>query len=249
MKRSTKILGIIFILGLVIALIRSANSQGGGGLEDLLETLGYTTIVLFILSLIILIVNLNNLKHHFDTILVLILTFPMIYSVINNFFEERQNNRIPDLTIKYRRPVSEEQYKIDSIKLKIRIDSIIARKNRSTGGSKVLFTQIDTIIYSQSGDQFFVIYASKFETNDWGNDLNPEYLSGYTDDTLFLNLEKAPPRGAAMSASYHDFLSLKMDVRKYYFNRYKFEEKDSLLENYIWRRKEKKTTANTVYNP
>ena len=138
---------------------------------------------------------------------------------------------MPDLSVKYELPVDREQYLFDSINIKIAIDSMIALRNRQYGGPDVLYGIIDTIIYSQKGDKIFVSYMKKFKQNDWGNDLDPDYFGAKGRDSVFWQLTDIR---YVMSGSFHDPQSLKLAVRKFYFNKFSFLDKDSASTNYFW---------------
>ncbi|PWT76086.1 MAG: hypothetical protein C5B59_07390 [Bacteroidetes bacterium] len=127
----------------------------------------------------------------------------------------------------------------DSSRIAVQIDSLIALKNRNTGGTKVANAFIDTIIYSQTGGQIFVSYIRKFQPNDLGNDLDPAYLTADERDSIYWHLRDGTPNNVMMSGSYHDVASLKKEVRKFYFNQYSFIDSDSLKSNFFWKIKRK----------
>jgi hypothetical protein len=146
-------------------------------------------------------------------------------------------NRTPDLTVKYPRPVNQIDFLNDSINIKLQIDSLIAKKNKDFGGPDRLYALIDTIIYSQTGDQVFVSYINKFEPNNLGNDFDPSFLSANKKNDKFWDLRECPPKAPNLGGSFHDIQTLKLEVRKYYFNQYLFADKDSNKVNYFWIKK------------
>ncbi len=145
--------------------------------------------------------------------------------------EQHHYNRTRDVTAKYALPVNKEQYVFDSTNIKLAIDSLIAMRNREYGGPDVVYAEIDTMIYSERGDKIFVSYIQKFEKNDWGNDLDPDYLVADNRDSVFWNLTH--PRYSC-GGSYHDIKTLKLEVRKCYFNQFTFLDRDSTANNYFW---------------
>jgi hypothetical protein len=239
MKRTTKLLIVLLTLGLIYSFYRAFTGPGGSGLYDFFDALALTSVILFISSSVILCINYRNLKNQIDTILFLLLGLPLTFILAKDSIESIHYNRTPDLSVKYSRPISKEEYMFDSTNIKIQIDSLISRKNRDYGGANILYTVIDTIIYSQDGSQVFISYATKFEPNNSGNDLDPAYLSATSKNNNFWNLEEGPPKAPNMSGSFHDMKSLKIAVRRYYFNQYLFAEKDSLKEQYFWIRERK----------
>ena len=232
MKKSTKILIAILICGIIYSFIRMFSGTGGSGLYDFFDAIIYSSIAICISALIVLIFNLRKLRKHLDTFIFLIIGLPLTILAIQSKINSIHSNRIPDLSIKYERPVSKEQYLFDSINIKTAIDSMIALRNRQYGGPDVLYGIIDTIIYSQKGDKVFVSYMKKFEPNDWGNDLDPDYFGANSRDSVFWQLTSVR---YSMSGSFHDPQSLKLAVRKFYFNKFSFLEKDSASSNYFWR--------------
>jgi hypothetical protein len=136
------------------------------------------------------------------------------------------------LTVKYALPVSREQYLFDSVNIQLAIDSLATMSNRKYGGPDVVYTTIDTIIYSEKGDKIFVSYIKKFERNNRGNDLDTDYLVADNRNGVFWSL--IDPRYSC-GGSYHDIKTLKAEVRRCYFNQFTFLDKDSTAENYFWK--------------
>lgn len=236
MKRSTKFLIAISGLGLCYSFIRLFSAQGGGGLGDFYDGLSLTGLIVFIAALIIILFNVKRLRKHIDTFFFLLITLPITIAIAKNIIVYIHYNRTPDLVPKYPRPVTANVYFEDSSRIAAQIDSLVELKNRNTGSVKIDHAFIDTIIYSQTGKQIFISYIQKFEPNDLGNDLDPDYLHATEKDSVYWHLEEGTPNAYQMSGSYHDPTSLKRDLRKFYFNQYCFTDADSLKENYIWKR-------------
>lgn len=235
MKRSTKLLLTILGLGLFYCFFKLFTGQGGGGLGDFFDALALTSLILFITALLIILVNVRQLRKHVDTFIFLLLSLPITIGITKNIFASIKYNQTPDLSPKYPRPVSLKEYFEDSSKIAVQIDSLIALQNSNTGGVKVAKAFIDTIIYSQAGKQIFISYVRKFEYNELDNDLAPAYLSADEKDSIYWHLEEGAPNAVTMSGNYHDITSLKKAVRQFYFNQYSFLNSDSLKENYFWK--------------
>ena len=232
MKKSSKFLISVLIIGLLYSFFRMFTGQGGSGLYDFFDALVYSSIVLFLASLIVLLFNIKNYKQHWDAIIFLLVGLPLTITAIRETIDQIHYNRTPDLSVKYELPVSREQYLFDSVKIKLAIDSMIALRNREFGGPDVLYGLIDTIIYSQAGDKIFVSYMKKFEPNNLGNDLDPDYLGADKRDSVFWQLTDVR---YSFSGSYHDKETLRREVRKFYFNQFSFLDKDSTSKNYFWK--------------
>ncbi|MBL0145645.1 MAG: hypothetical protein IPP48_07685 [Chitinophagaceae bacterium] len=233
MKTSTIFLTSILVIGLLYSIYRLFNGHGGSGLEDSFEALVYTSIFLFISSLIIILPNVRNFRKNLAAFVFLLLGLPMTLIATLGLIQRINYNRPVDLSPKYARPVNDIQYKSDSINIKVAIDSLIVLRNRETGGTKVLSSFIDTIIYSQTGDKVFISYIKKYAVNDLGNDLDPSYLFGETRNGNSWDLEETKYN---MSGSYHDTISLKNAVRHFYFKKFQFLDKDSSNEMFFWKR-------------
>lgn len=231
MKKSTKALIAILAFGLIYSFYKLFTGQGGSGLYDFLDALVYTSIVLFLLALCVLLFNIKGYKQHWDSVFFLLLGLPLTISAVQGAIENYHYNRNPDLSVKYMRPVTKEQYLFDSINIKIAIDSLIVLNNKEHGGADVLYATIDTIIYSQTGDKIFVAYIEKFGPNTLGNDLDPNFLVADKRENLFWHLKESRYN---MSGSFHDVESLKKEVRKFYFNKFSFLDRDILSKNYFW---------------
>ena len=235
MKLSTKLLLTLSALGLLYSFFRLFAGQGGGGLGDFFDALALTSFVVCIASLLTLLFNVRYLKRHLDTFVLFLLGLPLTISVAKNISERIKYERTPDLVPKYQRPVDNVQYTGDSTHIQIAIDSLIAMRNRQTGGTKVQYAFIDTIIYSPKGDEVFISYIKKYEPNNLGNDFDPWYLSGTERNDKYWNLIEGKPGIPTFSGSFHDIENLKKEVRKFYFNQYSFSSQDSLKENYFWK--------------
>lgn len=232
MKKSSKFLISVLIIGLLYSFFRMFTGQGGSGLYDFFDALVYSSIVLFLASLTILLFNIKSFRQHWDTIISLLVGLPLTITAIRGTIDQIHYNRTPDLSVKYELPVSREQYLFDSVNIKLAIDSIIALRNREYGGPDVLYGLIDTIIYSPAGDKIFVSYMKKFEPNNLGNDLDPDYFGADKRDSVFWQLTDVR---YSLSGSYHDRETLRREVRKFYFNQFSFLDKDSTSKNYFWR--------------
>ena len=237
MKLSTKILATILGLGLLYSIYKLFTGEGGSGLGDFFDGLGYTSFILCIASLTIMVINIRQIKKYADTVLFLLLGLPMTIMAANGLVHSINYNRPPDLTAKYPRPVSNKIFSEDSLHIAIQVDSLIALRNRETHGIKVISAVVDTIIYSQSGKEIFVVYAQQFERKDLGNDLDPAYLSADEKGSVYWLLQEGTPNAEQMGGSYQNITDLKSAVRKFYFNRYSFLGTDTLKENYFWKRK------------
>ena len=236
MKKSTKLLLLIFGLGLLYSMWKFAGGHGGSEIQGFLEGLYLTSLVLFISSFIILIIHIRYLKNYLDTLAIMLLSLPMALSATGGIIENIRYNRTPNLSAKYPRPVTQEIFIQDSLHIAEQIDSLVALKNRNTKLIVIASARLDTIIYSQSGDQVFVIYAVQYKPNELGSDITPAYLSASERDSTYWHVREGPPKAEYMSGNFHDWSDLKKEVRKFYFNQYSFALADSLSKNYIWKR-------------
>jgi hypothetical protein len=197
-----------------------------------MDALVYSSVVLFLSALIVFLINIKHYRRHLDALVFLLIGLPLTVVAIRGTIESIHYNRTPDLVVKYKLPVTRERYLYDSTMIKTAIDSLVAIHNQKYGGPDVLSTLIDTIIYSQKGDKIFISYIKKYERNNLGNDLYPDYLAANKRDGVFWQLTTTRYR---MSGSYHDVVSLKKAVRKFYFNQFSFMDKDSTAKNYLWK--------------
>ncbi|WP_316756312.1 hypothetical protein [Pedobacter aquatilis] len=231
--------GIILLLGFCVIGIPILSMGHSGGeqvpMTLIAYSLNYFIYGLFFISILTSILFWNWLKKYwYINSIIFILTGALI---VPRLIAEIYDGRQPDLTVKYPRPVSKNVFLKDSLNAELAIDCLIVLNNRLYGGTDVSYGTLDTIIYSPSGNEIFIIYANKFEPNDLGNDLDPAYFSadkrGKDNDwELEPGLNKTQ-----LSDSYHTMKELKESVRKFYFNKYKFKPSDSLEENYFWKTK------------
>jgi hypothetical protein len=71
----------------------------------------------------------------------------------------------------------------------------------------------------------------KYVANDRGKNLVTSAFYADKRYPTFWNLREAPYR---YSGDFRDSVYLKKSLRKFYFNQFKFADKDSLEENYFW---------------
>jgi hypothetical protein len=229
MSRTVKILTLILICGIVYSFYRASSGEGGSGLYDFFDALVYSSVALFTASLIIVLVNIRQLRSHWPVFVFLAIGFPLTLDYIFGVVADMEYNRAPDLSVKYPLPVSGEQYLFDSTNIQLAIEKLTALENDKYGGPDVIYAAIDTIMYSQSGDKVFVSYIKKFDS---GNDLYPDYLGATKRDSVFWQLREIRH---SMGGSFPYKSTLKREVRKFYFNQYSFLDKDSANENYFWK--------------
>jgi hypothetical protein len=77
MTNSAKALSFILLGGIIWAIFRLFTSQGGGGLEDCIRALVYTSIALFVVSIFILLLNKRKLKDSIDELIFLGISTPV----------------------------------------------------------------------------------------------------------------------------------------------------------------------------
>lgn len=233
---------IIFLALCVVGIpILSIGHSGGEQVPTTLiaYALNYFIYGIFFVSILSSILFWNWFKKYWyiNSVIFILTGFLIVPGLVAVIYDDRQ----PDLTIKYPRPVSKTVFLKDSLNAELAIDCLIVLNNRLYGGTDVSYGILDTIIYSPSGNEIFIIYANKYEPNDLGNDLDPAYFSA---DKRGKNNEwelEPGTKRTQLSGSYHDMKELKESVRKFYFNNYKFKPSDSLEENYFWK---EKTTVN-----
>jgi hypothetical protein len=233
MKQSTKILWTILSLGLIYSVIRLFSGHGGSGLYNFLDALSYSSIILFIASLIILLVNIRKLGKHNDTVIFLLLGLPLTISATSDQIDYINYNREPDLTAEYQRPVNQPQFKADSLGIKAALDTFVVFINSGRRSEEISYAYIDTIIYSQQGDKIFVPFVMKSVVNDRRKNLVTSAFYADQRYPTFWNLREAPYR---YSGDFRDSVYLRKSLRKFYFNQFKFADKDSSEENYFWAR-------------
>jgi hypothetical protein len=231
MKLSTKILWTILSLGLIYSFFRLFSGHGGSGLYDFFDAAIYSSLILFIASLTILLFNIRTLGKHKDTLVFLFLGLPLTISATRDQIRYINYNKKPHLKAEYPSPVNQTQFKTDSIGIKVALDTFVLFINREKGRGEISSAYIDTIIYSQQGDKIFVPFVMKYVANDRGKNLVTSAFYADKRYPTFWNLREAPYR---YSGDFRDSVYLKKSLRKFYFNQFKFADKDSLEENYFW---------------
>lgn len=232
MVRTVRIMTSILIGGLIYSFYRAFTGEGGSGLYDFFDALTYSSVALFIVSLMILVVKIRDFRNHWPAFIFLLIGFPLTLDLALGIISNAEYNRTPDLSVKYKLPITRDQYLSDSTNIQLAINSLIVLRNKEYGGPDVLYAFIDTIIYSQTGDKIFISYIKRFETNDRGSDLYPDYLGAAKRDSVFWQLREVSHR---MGGSFPDEKTLKKEVRKFYFNQFSFLDKDSTQEHYFWK--------------
>jgi hypothetical protein len=190
MVRSTRILSIILVLGIVYSFYRAFSGQGGSGLYDFFDALSYSSIALSVVAAILIVINFRDLKNHWPAIIFFLIGLPLTLTSIFDVIGEIEYNRAPDLSAKYDLPVTKEQFRFDSALVKAAIESRVQIKNDTYGGPDIIKVEIDTIIYSQKGDKIFVSFIEWVESNERRNELMPDFLGATKRDSLFWQLRE-----------------------------------------------------------
>src|SRR5262245_27236744 len=110
MKYSTGILTTFLVIGLVYSFYKLFTGHGGAGLGDFIDGLGYTSVVLFVFSLAIILFNIRNLKGHSEVFAFLLLGLPMTVMAAKGIVQNINYNRAPDLSPKYPRPLTSASF-------------------------------------------------------------------------------------------------------------------------------------------
>lgn len=234
------VLGILLFLAFCIIgipLLSMGHSDGEQVPMTLIAyAINYFIYGLFFISIFTSILFWNWFKKYWYVNLVIFILTSFL--ILPRLISEIYDNRQPNLTVKYPRPVSKNTFLKDSIYAKLAIDCLVVLNNRLYGGTDISYGILDTIIYSPSGNEILIIYANKFEPNDLENDLDPAYFSSNKrSKSNNWELETGLHNRTHFGGSYHTMEELKKSVRKFYFNEYKFKQSDSLEENYFWRTK------------
>src|SRR5688572_11344258 len=99
MKKSTKILISILAGGLIYSFYRAFTGEGGSGLGDFYDALAYSSVVLFLVALAILLANVKDYKNHWDTLIFLLIGLPLTFYEVQWIIELNHYNRTPDLSV------------------------------------------------------------------------------------------------------------------------------------------------------
>ena len=231
MRQTTKFLLSLLVLGIIYSLIKLFTGKNGIGLTDSIDGIVLTSVLLFFCALIILIYNHKILKTEVTALVFLIISFPLTFLFLKGVLVNIESNKNPDLKAKYSRPVSSKQFIKDSLNIQNAITSLVKLRNEQTGGIKVEYAIIDTIIYSPKADKIWVSYIKKFEPNDYGNNFDTYTLQAEKRNVDIWELTES----GGLIGSYESIENLKYQVRKYYFNTYSFDPKESKKENYFWK--------------
>jgi hypothetical protein len=115
MKQSTKILWTILSLGLIYSFFRLFSGHGGSGLYDFFDAVTYSSIIIFIASLTIILFNIRKLGKHKDTIVFLLLGLPLTISAMSDQIRYINYNKEPDLKAEYPNPVNQTHLKLTAL--------------------------------------------------------------------------------------------------------------------------------------
>ena len=243
MKKTTKFLFAILGLGIVYTLYQTMTGHGGSGLYDGIDAITNTSIVLFVVSFIIIIYNIRNIKSQGASFIFLLLALPLTISAISDLIQQINYNRPPDLTNNYPRPFTQKDFVTDSLNIQKAVEAWVVLNNMNSKKNKISNAYIDTIIYSENGDKIFVPFYMEYENNNHGYRFYTSAFYAGKKDSIYWNLEEAKYR---LSADYYDSIVLKKEVRKFYFNQFKFANKDSLNDNYFWNKMSQNITTIVV---
>lgn len=227
MKTSLKILLPILILGAILTFLQLFHGHGGEEFDNFVNGLTYTSIIIELVSLILLLVHIKRLKENLEILIFVFIGLPFTVQFCYDKINKSYENRTPDLTPKYYRPIDQNQFQIDSLNADKALDSLVSMKNR-LHNSQITDAFIDTIIYSPKGDKILVVYIMNFDLSDLASS---SFLAD-EKDSISWNFETS---NVADITYCSDISSLKLEIRKSLFNHYVFADKDSLKDNYFWK--------------
>ncbi len=130
-KYGIKTLYGIIGIGIILCLIHLANDKGGSAFGNIIETLGFTSLVLFFATLILLIFNFKENIRKTNIWILLIISLPLSFQIVKNIGNEYYLKIIETTTPKeytYSSEVNYETYKKDKVKLEKLIDSLLRVK-------------------------------------------------------------------------------------------------------------------------
>ena len=118
-------------IGIIISIFHIANDSGGSALENTIKTLGITSLVLFLSTIILLVFTFKENIRKTKIWILLIISFPLSFQIITNLTNEYYLKIIETSTPKefiYNSEVNFETYKKDKLKIERLIDSLLEVK-------------------------------------------------------------------------------------------------------------------------
>jgi len=225
-------LAVVFTAGVVYSFYKLFSGHGGSGLYDFVDAITYSSVVLFFASAAVLLTRIGQLKDQHGAILFLLIGLPLTITLANQEIENYRYDLPPDLTPPYSRPVSDREYLDDSRGVRIALDSFVVTLKRDEGRGEIQSAYVDTIVYSQTGDQIFVLFVLKMSYGRGTKLTSSAFYSDQRYETQWL-LREASFR---YSGDATDSSDLRTELRKFYFNQFRFADQDSLCDNFFWKK-------------
>lgn len=128
LKSTIKILYFVLVAGILISVIRLFSGTGGSGLGDFIDSLIWTSVALFLSSIIVLLTNFHVYKKSGQLWLLLLISFPLSVKFANHAYiyslVKLQATTTPEYYL-INNPVNKKQYEADVRALTNHIDSLI----------------------------------------------------------------------------------------------------------------------------
>lgn len=127
MKKSPRILLAIFVVGLTTSFIRLLTGTGGSGIGDFLDAIVYSSIILFLASIMIMILGFNQLKSNTTIWFFLLISVPFTFLYAYNLgFDKLINTTTPNDFLY--NAADGKDYSLDSLQLTLLVDSLIKQQ-------------------------------------------------------------------------------------------------------------------------
>ena len=130
-KYGIKTLYGIIGIGIILCIIHIMNDKGGSAFGNIIETLGFTSLILFFATLILLVSDFKENIRKFNIWFLLIISFPFSFQIIKNFGNEYYLKMVETTTPKeftYSSKNNYENYRKDKVKLEKLVDSLLKIK-------------------------------------------------------------------------------------------------------------------------
>ncbi len=127
-KYGIKILYGILLLGIVISIFHALNDSGGSAFGNIIETFIYTSLLIFVLSIALLIFSFKYFSKKAAIWIFLLLSIPLAIKYISHSVNELYLEMIDTTTpteFVYKVDVDSSSYHLDKARLQKQVDSLI----------------------------------------------------------------------------------------------------------------------------
>lgn len=216
MKHGINVLYGILIVGILVSIFHILNDQGGSALENIIDTLTITSLILFLSTIVFIFLSFKRNIQRISVWFLLILSCPLALMSMTHMTKELSlkmtETTTPDEFV-YNIKVAPEKYERDKIKLQNLVDSLIK--------VKTIHRPSELALRSFNGKT----YNDTIE-RDWAIDLPTklEYKESIIDTLFYSKNGNDIVAGLLINKVFNEYMDYPNGGTEYFGNGFEFDQ-------------------------